>query len=84
MTKEYFGWRGVIKLAKELGYSWQEACEVLYRKKNLLSLKRSVLGLILVDMCIGVILMNRLTEVNLEVRRVGEKRKNFQFIIEEI
>jgi hypothetical protein len=33
MTKEYFGWRGVIKLAKELGYSWQEACEVLYRKK---------------------------------------------------
>ena len=33
MTKEYLGWRGVIKLAKELGYSWQEACEVLYRKK---------------------------------------------------
>jgi hypothetical protein len=33
MTKDYFGWRGVIKLAKELGYSWQEACEVLYRKK---------------------------------------------------
>ena len=33
MKKEYFGWRGVIKLAKELGYSWQEACEVLYRKK---------------------------------------------------
>jgi hypothetical protein len=35
-------------------------------------------------MCIGVILMNRLIEANLEVRRVGEKRKNFQFIIEEI
>jgi hypothetical protein len=35
-------------------------------------------------MCIGVILMNQLTEANLEVRRVGEKRKNFQFIIEEI
>ena len=33
MNKEYLGWRGVIKLAKELGYSWQEACEVLYRKK---------------------------------------------------
>jgi len=33
MTKGYLGWRGVIKLAKELGYSWQEACEVLYRKK---------------------------------------------------
>ena len=33
MSKEYLGWRGVIKLAKELGYSWQEACEVLYRKK---------------------------------------------------
>ena len=33
MTKEYLGWRGVIKLAKELDYSWQEACEVLYRKK---------------------------------------------------
>ena len=33
MSKEYLGWRGVIKLAKELDYSWQEACEVLYRKK---------------------------------------------------
>lgn len=33
MTKGYLGWRGVIKLAKELGYSWQEACDVLYRKK---------------------------------------------------
>ena len=33
MTKEYLGWRGVIKLAKELGYSWEEACEVLYKKK---------------------------------------------------
>jgi hypothetical protein len=33
MSKEYLGWRGVIKLAKKLGYSWQEACEVLYRKK---------------------------------------------------
>lgn len=33
MSKEYLGWQGVIKLAKELSYSWQEACEVLYRKK---------------------------------------------------
>ncbi|CAN1606659.1 hypothetical protein MCEME17_00137 [Candidatus Pelagibacterales bacterium] len=33
MTKGYLGWRGVIKLAKELDYSWQEVCEVLYRKK---------------------------------------------------
>ena len=33
MTKGYLGWRGVIKLAKELGYSWQEAYEVLYKKK---------------------------------------------------
>jgi hypothetical protein len=33
MIKGYLGWRGVIKLAKELEYSWQEACEVLYRKK---------------------------------------------------
>ena len=33
MTKGYLGQRGVIKLAKELDYSWQEACEVLYRKK---------------------------------------------------
>jgi hypothetical protein len=33
MTKGYLGWRGVIKLAKELDYSLQEACEVLYRKK---------------------------------------------------
>jgi hypothetical protein len=34
MSKEYLGWQGVIKLAKELGYSWQEACEVLYRKAS--------------------------------------------------
>jgi hypothetical protein len=33
MSKEYLGWRGVVKLAKELKYSWQEACEVLYKKK---------------------------------------------------
>jgi hypothetical protein len=33
MTKGYLGWRGVIKLAKELDYSWQETCEILYRKK---------------------------------------------------
>jgi hypothetical protein len=33
MSKEYIGWRGVIKLAKELGYSSYEACDVLYRKK---------------------------------------------------
>ncbi len=33
MSKGYLGWRGVIRLAKELGYSWQEACEVLYKKK---------------------------------------------------
>lgn len=33
MSKDYLGWRGVIKLAKELKYSWQEACEVLYKKK---------------------------------------------------
>ncbi len=33
MSKGYLGWRGVVKLAKELGYNWQEACEVLYRKK---------------------------------------------------
>ena len=33
MSSGYLGWRGVVKLAKELGYSWKEACEVLYRKK---------------------------------------------------
>jgi hypothetical protein len=33
MSKEYLGWQGVIKLAKELSYSWQKACEVLYKKK---------------------------------------------------
>ena len=71
MTKGYLGWRGVIKLAKELGYSWQEACEVLYRKKNLLSLKQSGLGLITVDMFIGVIHSNLLKRENLEQLRAG-------------
>ena len=71
MTKGYLGWRGVIKLAKELGYSWQEACEVLYRKKNLLSLKQSDLWLITVDMFIGVIHSNLLIRENLELLRAG-------------
>jgi hypothetical protein len=34
-------------------------------------------------MFIGAILMSLLIKVNLEVHKVGEKRKNFQFIIEE-
>ena len=71
MTKGYLGWRGVIKLAKELGYSWQEACEVLYRKKNLLSLKQSDLGSITADMFIGVIHSNLLIRENSELLRAG-------------
>ena len=71
MTKRYLGWRGVIKLAKELGYSWEEACEVLYKKKNLLSLKLSDLGLITVDMFIGVIHSNLLIGENSELLRAG-------------
>jgi len=35
-------------------------------------------------MFIGVIHLNPLIRANLEVHRVGEKRKNFQFIIEEL
>jgi hypothetical protein len=65
MTKEYFGWRGVIKLAKEHGYRWQEACEVLYRKKNLLYLKQqSLIEKIIVDLFIGVIRMSLSIKVN--------------------
>ena len=71
MTKEYLGWRGVIKLAKELGYSWQEACEVLYRKKNHLSLKQSDLGSITADMFISVIHSNLLIRENSELLRAG-------------
>ena len=34
MKKEYLGWGGVKKLAKELGYSWFEVCDILWRTKH--------------------------------------------------
>jgi hypothetical protein len=65
MTKGYLGWCGVIKLAKELGYSWQEACEVLYRKKILLFLKQqSLIEKITAVLFIGAIRMNLSIKVN--------------------
>ena len=34
MKKEYLGWGGVKKLAKELGYSWFDVCDILWRTKH--------------------------------------------------
>ena len=58
--------------------------KVEVRKKNLLSLKQSDLGLITVDMFIGVIHSNRLIRENLELLRVGAKKRSFQNIIEDL
>jgi hypothetical protein len=52
--------------------------------KNFLYLRQSLIEKIIVDLFIGVIHSSRLIEANLELLRAGEKRKNFQFIIEEI
>ena len=34
MKNEYLGWSGVRKLAKELGYSWFDVCDILWRAKH--------------------------------------------------
>jgi len=31
--KEYLGWDGVKKLAKELGYSWFDVCDIIWKTK---------------------------------------------------
>ena len=33
MKKEYSGWSGVKKLAKELDYSWFDVCEIICKTK---------------------------------------------------
>jgi len=32
---EYSGWGGVRKLAKNLGYSWFDVCDILWKTKHL-------------------------------------------------
>ena len=34
MDQEYSGWGGVRKLAKDLGYSWFDVCDILWRAKH--------------------------------------------------
>ena len=34
MKNEYSGWSGVRKLAKELGYSWLDVCDILWKTKH--------------------------------------------------
>lgn len=34
MKNEYSGWGGVKKLAKELGYSWFDVCDIIWRAKH--------------------------------------------------
>jgi hypothetical protein len=34
MDQEYSGWGGVRKLAKHLGYSWFDVCDILWRAKH--------------------------------------------------
>jgi hypothetical protein len=31
MNEEFLGWGGVRKLAKELGYSWFDVCDILWK-----------------------------------------------------
>jgi len=34
MKNEYSGWSGVRKLAKTLGYSWFDVCDILWKTKH--------------------------------------------------
>ena len=34
MKQEYLGWGGVRKLAKKLGYSWFDVCDILWKTKH--------------------------------------------------
>jgi len=34
MNNEYSGWGGVKKLAKNLGYSWFDVCDIIWREKH--------------------------------------------------
>ena len=34
MKSEYSGWSGVRKLAKKLGYSWFDVCDILWKTKD--------------------------------------------------
>ena len=34
MKQEYSGWNGVRKLAKKLGYSWFDVCDILWKTKH--------------------------------------------------
>ncbi len=34
MNQEYSGWVGVRKLAKNLGYSWFDVCDILWKTKH--------------------------------------------------
>ena len=34
MQSEYSGWTGVTKLAKKLGYSWFQVCDILWKNKH--------------------------------------------------
>ena len=34
MKQEYSGWSGVRKLAKKLGYSWFDVCDILWKTKH--------------------------------------------------
>jgi hypothetical protein len=35
IKNEYLGWSGVRKLAKNLGYSWFDVCDILWKTKHL-------------------------------------------------
>jgi hypothetical protein len=34
MNEEFLGWGGVRKLAKTLGYSWFDVCDILWKTKH--------------------------------------------------
>ena len=34
MKQEYFGWGGVRKLANQIGFSWFEVCDIIWRAKH--------------------------------------------------
>jgi len=64
-NKKYSGWVGVNSLAKDLNYSWEDVCELLWKKRNS---QKTTFRQILMCACI---------RYELELIKTGRKLKNY-------
>jgi hypothetical protein len=64
-NKKYSGWAGVKNLAKDLNYSWEEVCELLWKRRHS---QKTTFRQILMCACI---------RYELELIKAGHKLKNY-------